>query len=97
MDQDERKRIEQEIRTQVARRVAAKMGFYWHGIVFVMVNVGLIAINLTYSPETRWFQWPLCAWGAALILHWFAVFPRGVTQDMIEAEVQREMAKRGLT
>ena len=97
MDQDERKRIEQEIRVEVTRRVRAKMGFYWHAAVFAMVNGALAAINLFYSPETRWFQWPLAAWGCGLILHWMAVFPRGLSADMIESEIQRELAKRGLT
>lgn len=97
MDQEERKRIEQEVRREVTRRVHAKMGFYWHTIVFALVNGALAAINLAYSPHTRWFQWPLGAWGAGLLLHWFAVFPRGVSADMIESEVQRELAKRGVT
>lgn len=97
MDENERKRLEQEIRAEVTKRVRAKMGFYWHAAVFAMVNGGLMAINLFYSPGTRWFQWPLAAWGCGLVLHWMAVFPRGLSADMIEDEIKREMAKRGLT
>lgn len=96
MEQTERNRIEQEVRAEVTRRVHAKMGFYWHAAVFALVNCALIAINVSYSPGTKWFQWPLGGWGAAIILHWMAVFPRSLGADMIDAEVQRELAKRGV-
>ncbi|GGF60289.1 hypothetical protein GCM10011332_12490 [Terasakiella brassicae] len=32
-------------------------------------NAGLAAINLTFSPETIWFHYPLFGWGIGLILH----------------------------
>jgi hypothetical protein len=41
--------------------------------------------------------WPLAGWGAALLMHAFATFQgRGLREDMIEAEVRRELARRGL-
>jgi hypothetical protein len=94
---EERRRIEQSIRQKAVSRVRKKLGLYWHFAVFVMANAAMIAINLAYSPETRWFVWPLAGWGVALVLHAFATFQGGgMSESMIEAEVQREMQKRGL-
>jgi hypothetical protein len=94
---DERSRIEQSIRQQAKSRVRKKLGFYWHLAVFLMANGAMIAINLTHSPDYNWFVWPLCGWGAALALHGFATFQgAGMSEAMIEAEVQRELAKRGM-
>lgn len=93
----ERKRIEQSIRHKAQSRVRRKLGFYWHAAVFVLANAAMIAINLQHSPGYLWFVWPLCGWGAALALHGFATFQgAGMSEAMIEAEVQRELAKRGM-
>jgi hypothetical protein len=96
MDDNERKRIEQEIRHDVAKRVRAKLGFYWHAAVYVLVNAGTAAINLTQTPDTLWFVWPLAGWGIGLAMHAFAVAQHGLSASMIDAEVQRELAKRGI-
>lgn len=94
---EERKRIEHSIREKAKSRVRKKLGFYWHFVVFAMANGAMIAINRAYSPDYNWFVWPLGAWGAALALHAFATFQGiGMSEDMIEAEVQRELARRGL-
>ena len=95
---DERKRIEQSIRHKAASRVRKKLAFYWHAVVFALANAAMIAINLQHSPDYHWYVWPLAGWGAALALHGFATFQgTGMSEAMIEAEVQRELAKRGLT
>jgi hypothetical protein len=97
MSTEDRARIEREIRARAVKRVRAKLGFYWHLVCFVLVQAALIAINLSYTPERLWFVWPLAGWGTALVLHAFAVLQsRGLSEDMIEAEVQRELARRGL-
>jgi hypothetical protein len=94
---DERKRIEQSIRQKATSRVRKKLGFYWHAVVFALANAAMIAINLQHSPSYLWFVWPLCGWGAALALHGFATFQgSGLSESMIQAEVDRELAKRGL-
>lgn len=93
----DRARIEREIRHKAERRVRMKMALYWHAAVFALVNAALIAINLAYTPDTLWFVWPLGGWGAALVLHALAAFQSGgLTSHMIDAEVQRELQRRGL-
>jgi hypothetical protein len=98
VSKEERAAIMREVRHKAERRAKTKIGFMWHLAVFLMANGAMIAINMNYSPNTLWFVWPLGGWGAALLMHAFATFQGGgMTQDMIEAEVQRELARRGLS
>jgi hypothetical protein len=93
---EERERIEHRIRGKAKSRVRKKLGFYWHFLVFVLANAAMIAINLEHSPDYHWFVWPLAGWGAALVLHGFATFQgSAMSEAMIEAEVKRELARRG--
>lgn len=67
-------------------------------MVFAMANIALAAIHLHYNPGRMWFVWPLSGWGAGLLMHAFATFQgRGLTEDMVQAEIQRELQRRGLT
>lgn len=94
---DERTRIEREIRARATRRVGMKVGFAWHLFLYVLVNAGLAAINLTHDASYLWFLWPMGGWGAGLAMHAFGAFQvSGHAERMIEDEVQRELAKRGL-
>ena len=89
--------LRNEVRRKVRNRVRAKIAFVWHLVVFAMVNAALYAINQVYSPETTWFVWPLAGWGAALIMHGLVTFTgTGLTENMVETEVEREFARRGL-
>lgn len=94
---NERASIEEAIRQKAASRVRKKLGLYWHAAVFVIANGAMAAINLTHSPGYYWFVWPLAGWGVGLVMHAFATFQgTGMTEAMIEAEVKRELARRGL-
>jgi len=89
--------IERRIREKATRRVYARVGLMWHFAVFVMANLAMYAINQRYSPNVTWFVWPLAAWGAGLAMHAFATLSSGgMTEEMIQAEIQREKQRRGL-
>ena len=97
MDPQQRAQIEAEVRHKAVKRAGMKLGFYWHAAIFGLVNAGLAGINVTTSPQYLWFLWPLCGWAVGLALHGFAAASGGgMHERMIEAEVQRELAKRGL-
>ena len=49
-------------------------GFYLHLMKYVIVNLGLLAINLIFSPHTLWFYWVMLGWGLGLLSHAFRVF-----------------------
>ncbi len=58
------------------RQVATLRRFYQHVLLFVVVNAGLLAVNLIASPGHLWAFWPLLGWGVWLALHAFATFAR---------------------
>jgi len=80
--------------TEVTKVVEAKLGLYVHVAVYLLVNAGLIAVNLATDPEHFWFQWPLIGWGAGLVLH--AAIVLGSTKGgSIKAwMIARELKKR---
>jgi hypothetical protein len=89
--------IERKIRSKAKRKVFVKLGFMWHLAMFFIIMVGLTAINLTQSPNYLWVLWVLGGWGGAVLIHAFATFSMGsITEDMIQAEIEREKRRRGL-
>lgn len=87
---------EQETYERAKKRVEAKIGFYIHLAVYVGVNLLLIIINLTSSPQTLWFKWPLFGWGIGVFFHGLSVFVfsgrrlETVKEKMIEEEMKRD-------
>ena len=96
MSDRERQKIIAEIRRRAHRKVRARKGLAWHALVYTMANGAMYSINQTYSPEHQWFVWPAAAWGAGLLLHAVGAMGSPDTDAMVEAEVQREMQRRGL-
>ncbi len=86
----------QESYEKAKKRVEAKIGFYIHLAVYVGVNIFLIIINLSVSPETHWFKWPLLGWGIGLFFHGLSIFVfsgrrlREAKERMIEEEMKKE-------
>jgi len=61
------------------KKVESIKGFYGNLTVFIAVNIVLIIINLSASPDHLWFYWPLMWWGLGVVFHGlkvFEVFPR---------------------
>ena len=88
----------QEAYQRAKKRVTAKVGLYRHLTIYIAVNILLIIINVSTSTEYLWFIWPLMGWGLAVVLHALSVFAfsdeSGVTEKMIEKEMEREAAKQ---
>jgi len=86
----------QEVYQRAKKRVEAKIGFYIHLAVYVGVNILLIIINLSTSPEYLWFKWPLLGWGIGLFFHGMSIFVfsgkkiEGIKEKMIEKEMKRD-------
>lgn len=82
---------ELSIEARAQRRVRRKIGFFIHATVFVLVNLGLFALNqLTGDP--RWHHLPLLGWGLGLGIHGIATFLSLSTDDlrrrMLDPEIQ---------
>jgi hypothetical protein len=83
---------DQELQRRARRRVNQKMGFYIHATVYVLVNLGLFAVNLT-TGGSSWHLWPLAGWGLGLAIHGFVTFAtikgEGLRERMLDDELQR--------
>jgi len=74
--------------------VNARIGFYIHLTVYLVVNALLIFINLATSSERLWFQWPLLGWGLGILAHAAVTFGLpGVRARMIEKEIRKRASK----
>ncbi len=52
-----------------------KLGrFYRHLLIYLVVNLGLLAVNLTYSQQTLWVVWVIFGWGLGVLMHALKVF-----------------------
>jgi len=49
-------------------------GLWIHMTIYVLVNAGLIMLDLMRSPDKIWFHWPLGGWGIGLAFHAWAVY-----------------------
>ena len=50
------------LQRQARRRVALKMGFFIHALVFTLVNLGLLTLHAVTGGE-RGLHMPLWGWG----------------------------------
>jgi hypothetical protein len=80
-----------DLRRRAERRVAAKAGFRIHALVYVLVNVGLLAVNLMTSPQYLWSGWPMLGWGIGLAAHGLGVY--GANSGRREDAIRREMER----
>ena len=81
----------EEIDRLARRRAGAKLGWYFHAAVYVVVNLGLIA--LAVARGRNWAMFPLIGWGVGLALHGISVFLVGKGSGLRERMVQREREK----
>lgn len=58
---------------QAKKKVEKIKAFYIHLFVYIIVNIGLIGINLFNFDGTLWFIYPLLGWGIGIASHAFAV------------------------
>ena len=74
-------------------KVNARILFYTHIAVYLMVNVILVIINLKTFPRYLWFRWVLIAWGIGLLFHAAVTFiffgETGIRERMIEKELKK--------
>lgn len=70
------------------RRVEALSGFYIHAAVYVIVNAGLLLINVFTGPDW-WVQWVVAGWGVGLIAHGAVVY--GINHPRVAAWEERKV------
>ncbi len=88
---------DEDLRRKAKFRAAAKIGFYVHFGVYVIVNVLLFFVWWFTRGDTTipgasfpWFIFPLVGWGIGLVAHYLAVFARtGIIDRMAEQEYRK--------
>ena len=79
-----------DLEARARRRVGRKIGFYIHALVFVLVNLGLYAIDTT-TGGPRWSLFPLWGWGVGLGVHAIVTFISLQGEGLRQSTVQREI------
>jgi len=81
-------------RHQMARKHVRKLKDFWiHLVAFLVVNAGLMTLNLVKQPDKLWFQWVLLGWGAGVLLHAFLAFGSGIGKNWEERKI-KQIVKR---
>ena len=65
---------EEERYYKARKKVEEIKGFYGNLTAYIVVNIGLMVLNLVTSPEYLWFFWPLLGWGIGVAVHGMVVF-----------------------
>lgn len=86
--------MENSARYQAAKRhVERKLGFLMHLTVYLVINTGLILLNLSLQPQRWWALGPLFGWGIGLLFHALAVFLHAPGNGWKERMIENELKK----
>ena len=79
---------------RAAARVEARLAFYRHAMIYVLVNSFLVILNLIRSPDHFWSKWSIFGWGIGLLAHGLSVYSyrwrEGSRERMIQCEMERQ-------
>jgi 2TM domain-containing protein len=86
-----------ELRRLATRRADMKLAFRSHLIAYVIVNAGLVTINLITSSGYFWAIWPIIGWGIGLAAHAVTVYmdAEGARDRLIQQELEKLRKTRG--
>jgi hypothetical protein len=79
-----------EIERLANRRAGAKLGWYIHATLYVLVNLFIFGISHYGFGSRPWSVFPLLGWGVGLALHGISVFVLGRGSGLRERLVRRE-------
>jgi class 3 adenylate cyclase len=80
---DRRKPTSREI-SRINDRMRRCVNFYKNLYIYIGINAFFILINLSTTPFSWWFQFPLVGWGVFLFMHWLKIknqFPEPIQTD----------------
>ncbi len=73
------------------KRANAKLGWFMHASIYLIVNTFLVALSLWHGRA--WAAFPLLGWGLGLAIHGAAVWFAGTGSALRETMVQRERSR----
>lgn len=65
---------QESIYRKAQKKVEDIKGFYGNLTSYIVVNIGLAALNLITSPAHLWFLYPAIGWGIGVAIHGMTVF-----------------------
>ena len=72
------------------KRAGAKLGWYIHATLYVVVNLLIFALSVYAFGHRPWSVFPLLGWGLGLALHGVAVFMLGDGSGLRRRLLERE-------
>ena len=88
---------EKEIYEEAKKRVKAKKEFYKHLGAYLAINAVLIVIwalsDSDLGTANMWFLWPLCIWGAFVLINFLQVFVFKTSTYKEKADIDKEIEK----
>lgn len=75
------------------KRAGAKLGWYIHATVYLIVNIALFLLASNGLRERPWSVYPALGWGVGLLLHGVAVFVLGNGGGVRDRMIERERDK----
>jgi fatty acid desaturase len=86
---------EEEVYEIAQKRVKAKKDFYRNLGAWAVVNIILIIVwALTDVSGYPWFLWPLCIWGAFVLINFIQVFVFKPKPEQRAIEKEAEKIRR---
>ncbi|CAN7215684.1 2TM domain-containing protein [Variovorax sp. LjRoot290] len=70
------------------RRAGAKMGWYIHATVYLLVNLFLVLLATSRGQD--WAMYPLLGWGLGLLIHGAVVFFVAPGGNLYDRLLERE-------
>jgi hypothetical protein len=83
----------EEIDRLARKRAGAKLGWYIHAAVYVLVNLSIFAMSRYAFGSRPWSVFPVLGWGLGLALHGISVFVLGRGSGVREYLVRKEREK----
>jgi hypothetical protein len=80
----------EEIERLAHKRATAKMGWYIHACVYILVNGFMFAGSYFGLRDRSWGPAPALGWGLGLALHFVSVFVMGQGSTFRDQMVRRE-------
>lgn len=80
---------DQDIERLARKRAGAKLGWYIHAAVYVVVNLAMFGLATSFGRRP-WSIFPALGWGVGLALHGVSVFLLGTGSAFRENLVRRE-------
>jgi hypothetical protein len=80
----------EDIERLARKRAGAKLGWYIHAVVYVLVNLFIFTMSQYAFGHRPWSVMPLMGWGLGLALHGISVFVLGAGEGLRERMLQKE-------